>query len=676
MAPKVAHFGGHDISFPYPKAYLTQKRVMHAIINALNEQENVVIESPTGSGKSMAMLCATLSWNRMKGRKIFVLSRTHAQLKQLVSEFKKAGYKSSGVILASRDHYCINTKINTTDDVSNSCKLVNTVPSKCTYRAGSTKLATYVTQSDCSIVDIEDLIDIGSTKSRKGCPYYAAKHLAQTTAEVVFMPYEYVLNPAVFKSTGIFADNSILIIDEAHNVEGVCCEVSSFIVSTQELDDLLVLFIAGNNESSFIWKLLKGLKDLASLGDTTIGSHETLVCLVCDSGITDYSVGKCIQLLDELNSDSNFNRESRSFLQSLRVFLLVFLKASQGSFRFTVENNVITVLCLDPRPLFELSTTGYSSIVLMSGTLNTAMASRLSSTFHRHYVCKTHCVPSSRILPRIIQCSPKGLSLKGNYVGWNTLEFRDHVFDLIFAIVSRKSRLGGGILVFLPSFTVMEKLVSEWRASGKWVKLLHAADIVVSEPKSSKRFHEVLTAYMEQLDTGSCGIMLAVFRGKISEGMNFSDQYARVVITIGIPYPTKYAPRILMTQEYLNSISPGSGDVWYRMQAFTALNQALGRCLRHKDDFGAVLIVDSRLKATNSDLSTWIRMLAPPIVKSAEDFSRLICEMEVFFQKFSKERRVYTQWGRIPRFTRLDLCHNRYTSGRSCPTGFTIAPAT
>ena len=31
--------------------------------------------------------------------------------------------------------------------------------------------------------------------------------------------------------------------------------------------------------------------------------------------------------------------------------------------------------------------------------------------------------------------------------------------------------------------------------------------------------------------------MFAISRGKASEGMNFADDYARAVISVGIPYP-------------------------------------------------------------------------------------------------------------------------------------------
>jgi len=37
-----------------------------------------------------------------------------------------------------------------------------------------------------------------------------------------------------------------------------------------------------------------------------------------------------------------------------------------------------------------------------------------------------------------------------------------------------------------------------------------------------------------------------------------------------------------------------SGSEWYTINAFRALNQAIGRCVRHKNDWGAVLLVDKR----------------------------------------------------------------------------------
>ena len=57
-----------------------------------------------------------------------------------------------------------------------------------------------------------------------------------------------------------------------------------------------------------------------------------------------------------------------------------------------------------------------------------------------------------------------------------------------------------------------------------------------------------------------------------------------------------------------------SGDQWYTTQAYRALNQALGRCLRHREDWGALVLIDERFlpnangqNANSKKLSKWVR---------------------------------------------------------------------
>ena len=72
-----------------------------------------------------------------------------------------------------------------------------------------------------------------STK-HEACPYYMSRHIHEH-AEIVFMPYNYLLDPSVRESLKVSLRNSVIIIDEAHNVESVCCEVPFIIL-------LLLLF--------------------------------------------------------------------------------------------------------------------------------------------------------------------------------------------------------------------------------------------------------------------------------------------------------------------------------------------------------------------------------------------------------------------------------------------------
>lgn len=100
--------------------------------------------------------------------------------------------------------------------------------------------------------------------------------------------------------------------------------------------------------------------------------------------------------------------------------------------------------------------------------------------------------------------------------------------------------------------------------------------------------------------------MIAVFRAKMSEGISFNDDYARAVICIGIPYPNARDQVIIAKKQFNDrraSAGALTGDQWYKQQAFRALNQALGRCIRHRNDWGALFLIDQRFVTQHNNLS-------------------------------------------------------------------------
>lgn len=50
-------------------------------------------------------------------------------------------------------------------------------------------------------------------KKQRGCPYYAAR-LGVETAELIFCPYSYIMDPTVRRAMAIDIDDSIVIFDE------------------------------------------------------------------------------------------------------------------------------------------------------------------------------------------------------------------------------------------------------------------------------------------------------------------------------------------------------------------------------------------------------------------------------------------------------------------------------
>lgn len=82
------------------------------------------------------------------------------------------------------------------------------------------------------ICDIEDLVKAG--QKLKCCPYFLSKELKQS-ADITFMPYNYLLDPKTRKSQGIDLQGNIVLLDEAHNVEKTCEEAASLQVNKRRI---------------------------------------------------------------------------------------------------------------------------------------------------------------------------------------------------------------------------------------------------------------------------------------------------------------------------------------------------------------------------------------------------------------------------------------------------------
>ena len=66
-------------------------------------------------------------------------------------------------------------------------------------------------------LEIEQLVKMGNI--RGPCPFYLAREMART-ADLVFMPYNYLIDSKNRSGLNMLRlENSILIFDEAHNVE-------------------------------------------------------------------------------------------------------------------------------------------------------------------------------------------------------------------------------------------------------------------------------------------------------------------------------------------------------------------------------------------------------------------------------------------------------------------------
>lgn len=216
------------MAFPRP-AYGVQLAMMGHIMRALTRCEHALLELPTGSGKSLALLCASLAWQQHEGEllarpaggtdalfaesrsgagaprrrrppRVIVASRTHSQLKQLVRELRLSGYRPRVVVLGSREQLCTNKKVRT--EAARGCGLGDACQRSlregtCKLVHGASKLKGAPALEPPNLPDLEDVV--AAAKATRSCAYFGTR-MRMPQAELVLCPYSYLLDPQVSSS--------------------------------------------------------------------------------------------------------------------------------------------------------------------------------------------------------------------------------------------------------------------------------------------------------------------------------------------------------------------------------------------------------------------------------------------------------------------------------------------
>lgn len=207
------------------------------------------------------------------------------------------------------------------------------------------------------------------------------------------------------------------------------------------------------------------------------------------------------------------------------------------------------------------------------------------------------------------------------------------------ALLSMCTVVPDGVVVFFPSYGYLDEVVTAWQSSkvshgatnSLWTRL-QAKKAVFRETKggsSDDVLEEYTHAILDPQDTSTRGaLLLSVVGGKMSEGINFSDRLGRLVVIVGLPYPNINSPEWKARLEYIESAtlkrlalsSPSRSDAakaqakqvardFYENACMRAVNQSIGRAIRHRGDYAAIVLVDRRFgtERIRQKLPGWIR---------------------------------------------------------------------
>ncbi|CAF1042294.1 unnamed protein product [Adineta steineri] len=319
---------------------------------------------------------------------------------------------------------------------------------------------------------------------------------------------------------------------------------------------------------------------------------------------------------------------------------------------YPLHTQQLTFYCLSPSVAFAKDLKLARSLIFASGTLAplATYSGELKIPFDIQMECN-HVIDVQRtFITALGHGRNSNIKLRATYQNTDKFEFQDECGLVLLDICQR---VPYGVLCFVPSYRFLNVIITRWTSSGLW-KQLNEHKSVFFEEKSSANFQNTINLFREANGTlkivkelsanakrvnamfkrkktseevsttnspyftAKGGLLLAVCRGRASEGIDFSDNNARCVITLGIPYPNVQDEEVIFKRNYNNEQNKRvpqimNGSDWYDSQAYRALNQALGRCIRHKNDWGALIIVDERIvnnmqdKHFNNKISLWIK---------------------------------------------------------------------
>ncbi|GMM38213.1 DNA helicase [Saccharomycopsis crataegensis] len=641
--------------------------------------------------------------------KVFFTSRTHSQLSQFAEQLAMTKFPSSidnmivnekikYLPMGSRKQLCINSKVSKLGNnslINEACldlrkKKTSGSSEKDKPHEGCQYYQNY--QDDLrstgqlnkmvrdltfgQVHDIEDLAQIG--RRFKICPYYSTvKQSSDFSAmsEVVSLPYQLLLDADIRQQLNIDLKNSIVVIDEAHNLIDTITSLNSASMTLRELRSLagnlrgyFVKFMKRLNSGNRI-NLLKLTKVLNKLIDFVINYEKihkkkikngleidanemlsagggdliniySLEKYLRESKVA-YKIENYVSVKDQVQgSSSNHTPLLFKFIKFLK---LVTNPSKEGKLFFNIEtsslppsdkfdNISMNYLLLNPVEMFREVVENSKCVLLCGGTMEpiTDFTDFLFPylNFDRDiltFSCE-HIVPKENISVIPVLQSHGGMKYDFSFTNRNN---HSMIVQLGQDIQSILSNVPHGMVIFFPSYKYLNEVIKVWTADKAFWSHFTATKRVFFEPKDSGDVEKMLDQYSEHISgdvkgeststTNTGAVLLSVVGGKVSEGINFSNDLARAVIMIGLPYPNLFSGEIISKRKYLEDTvlqQPGGTPQaakaksveFYENLCMRAINQSVGRAIRNINDYAMIYLIDQRFgnRKIQEKLSGWI----------------------------------------------------------------------
>ncbi len=580
--------------FPYSRWRRFQKEIAETVYDGLIDCGIVLIEAPTGIGKTSSVLSGALAYAEETDRKLIYLIRTKSEAQAPLREIDR---------LKSREIYIPYTLIRSRLDMC--CMIENRkIPydeflEECRYLRYSGKCQYYI---NAQKVDIDDIIlRVQELDARPEefltfmcnnalCPYEVAKRMIEKS-RIVIMTYHYIFSMNITETLPINLEDSILIIDEAHNLPNIIIDANSFSISEITIKSCISevkKYISSEDKKN---RTVKVLKDILAYMKKfkELKTYEELERSYIQIDVSDIlSLFENIDIIREAYLEVISKKRSSSvgipfsYLYRILDFHRKLMNiGSQFAAFITCNEGILEISCrcLDPAVISSKIFDKIAGAVLMSGTLPPTDYIKSMLGIYRH-------VRELRIPFRDYVGSSNIEAVIYTEVTTRYSERCENMYSRIGKVLSEIYRnvKDGAILSVFPSYTVL-----------KTVRRYIDSDVDYIMEVSSTTISQVLDRLRENPHI----LIMAVAGGKLMEGVEFKIDGRNIlksVVIVGVPYPEPND--FLEMFRGIVSTRLGSSELaWelvYMWNALMKVKQAIGRAIRSENDRAFIILMDRR----------------------------------------------------------------------------------
>ncbi len=645
-----------DEWFPYDNYRPNQRQMLEVVAASAKQGGIVMIDAPTGSGKSSAV-AALLS--ERGSRKVVIAVRTISQLTTFIRELslikkKKPTLKFSFLVGKSNlcplggegDVYrrCEGVKGLTTSLMRERAEQGSLVPSAdpvikkqvarldrdhpmiCPYFINSRVYmkadggALKMVPSPPLRLKADRVLLPGIQPQQitelcgEICPYETMLYAAQKS-DVIVLNYYHLFDDMVreplYQLIGVEPSDVLLLIDEAHNCGEVLQEVQSVRLEEQSLEqaahELLHLKKTVKGVEA-VHHLIPRIKDFMQGLKSSMETEDWFDPGIFERIILKSSLyGSLSEIVEELMTISERIRESNirageykeTAIERLTAFMFRLEQSASDSSYLTLykrdeESIFLEVRNIDPGAKMRDLAGSHYSCTMISGTLSPV------TSYQKYYfgdLDVTLCsLPNSfpKQNRRIFCARDITTSFSKRQDGGNTQNIVDYI--RVF------TTLPGNLAVYFPSYQILDQY------AARVVPMIAKKKIFI-EPKDAKDANIALNEFMGLPARNKSGVIFAVCGGKWSEGLDYRGDMLSGALVIGLPLAPFNRPRRMIIDYFRHKFGEEGEFICYTLPAINRAQQALGRVIRTPEDRGVLVFGEKRFLESKviGGLPQWIR---------------------------------------------------------------------